>query len=193
VSFLYLSPVGTVAREPLEWIERAAAEWFPYPVRRLPPMPMPAGCYDAARGQYQSPAILQALARQAPADAHRLLGVTEGDLGIPVLTFLFGQAQLDGQVALVSLCRLRQEFYGMPADGGLLRERATKEVLHELGHTFGLRHCAEASCAMTLATHIQLVDAKMAGYCAQCGAHLAGRFTARERHNHEHLADFDRR
>jgi len=188
-----VSPVGPVACEPLEWIELAAAEWFPCPVRRLPAIPMPPGCYDAARGQFQSPAILQSLARHAPPDAERVLGVTEGDLGIPVLTFLFGQAQLDGPVAVVSLCRLRQEFYGLPPDEELLRERAIKEVLHELGHTFGLRHCANPRCSMALATHIELVDAKSAGYCAPCGAHLAQRFTSGERDGNEHLADFNRR
>ena len=73
-----------------------------------------------------------------------ILGVTDVDLAIPMLSFLFGQAQLDGRVAVVSLCRLHQEFYGLPADRGLLRERTVKEVLHELGHTFGLAHCSDS-------------------------------------------------
>jgi archaemetzincin len=180
VSVLYVAPVGAVARESLEWIEAAATEWFPFPVRRLPAMPVPEGCYDAARGQYQSFIMMQALARQAPRDAERILGITEGDLGTPVLTFLFGQAQLDGLVALVSLSRLRQEFYGLPPDDSLLRDRTIKEVLHELGHTFGLKHCMDAGCTMTLSTHIQLVDAKGAGFCGSCAGHLAGRFGASE-------------
>ena len=101
--------------------------------------------------------------------------MTEADLGIPMLTFLFGQAQLDGPIALISLCRLRQEFYGMPPDEALLHERIVKEMLHELGHTFGLTHCGDGNCAMSLSTHIEFVDAKSARYCARCGNHLARR------------------
>ena len=118
------------------------------------------------------------LAQHAPPDATRLLGVTDVDLAIPMLTFLFGQAHLDGPIALVSLCRLRQEFYGLPANESLLRERTVKEVLHELGHTFGLAHCSEPKCAMSLATHIELVDAKAEQYCARCGLRLVQRFTS---------------
>ena len=174
----YIVAVGSVASEVLDWLDTEAAEWFPFPVRRLPPLAIPEGWYDAARQQYQSVEVMKALAETAPRDTARLLGVTEVDLAIPMLTFLFGQAQLNGPVAVVSLCRLRQEFYGLPANDGLLRERARKEMLHELGHTFGLTHCSEPQCAMSLATHIDLVDTKKERYCARCGAHMARRLAA---------------
>jgi archaemetzincin len=74
---------------------------------------------------------------------------------------------------------LHQEFYGLPAQESLLRERTVKEVLHELGHTFGLVHCSEQTCAMSLATHIELVDAKQEQYCTRCGLQLVRKF-ARE-------------
>ena len=109
---------------------------------------------DRKRGQYQSVEMMKMLAQQVPADALRILAVTEVDLTLPMLTFVFGQAQIEGRVAIVSLCRLHQEFYDLPPDEGLLRERAGKEVLHELGHTFGLTHCADMKCAMSLATHV---------------------------------------
>ncbi len=70
-----------------------------------------------------------------------MLALTGRDLFVPVLTFVFGQAQLGGRVAVVSLARLRQEFYGMAPNGEILMERAVKEALHETGHTFGLVHC----------------------------------------------------
>ncbi len=175
---LYVVAVGPVPPKPLEWIETAAAEWFPLPVTRLPALPMPERAYDPARGQYHSVEIMKAVARAAPPKTTRILDVTEVDLAIPVLTFLFGQAQLDGPVALLSLCRLRQEFYGLPADEALLRERAAKETLHELGHTFGLTHCSDMRCSMSLSTDIALVDAKGGRYCPRCGAHLVRRFAA---------------
>ena len=175
---LYVQPVGQVAEEVLRWVDSAAAEWFPFPVRRLPSIPAPAGAWDEARGQYRSVEIMKAVARSLPPGAARILGVTEYDLSIPLLTFLFGQAQLDGPVAVVSLHRLRQEFYGLPPDPEVLRERLTKEMLHELGHTFGLTHCSRTECSMSLSTHVELVDAKRAGWCEVCGAHVARRFSS---------------
>jgi archaemetzincin len=176
VSDLCLVPIGDVPPNVLEWIENAAAEWFPLPIRRLPTLPVPQGAYDSKRQQYQSVEIMKLLARSAPRDASRVLGVTDVDLAIPMLSFLFGQAQFDGRVAVLSVCRLHQEFYGLPAQEKLLRERTVKETLHELGHTFGLVHCSDSSCAMSLATHIELVDSKSEKYCARCGDQLVQRF-----------------
>jgi len=180
VNGLYVVAVGNVPAEALAWIESATADWFPLPIRRLPAVAIPERAYDAKRGQYQSVEIMKMLAERAPHDAVRVLGVTDVDLAIPMLSFLFGQAQFEGPIAVVSLCRLHQEFYGLPAQQELLRERTVKEVLHELGHTFGLTHCADAKCAMSLATHIELVDAKAEQYCARCGMQLVLRFASRE-------------
>lgn len=177
---LYLVAIGDVPAEALGWVEQAALDWFPLPVRRLPGLPLPANAYDAKRGQYQSVEMMKMLAQRAPRDASRILGITSVDLAIPMLSFLFGQAQFEGPVAVVSLCRLHQEFYRLPAQESLLRERTVKEALHELGHTFGLVHCSDSKCAMSLATHIELVDAKAEEYCARCGTKLVQRFTSRE-------------
>ena len=177
---LYVVAIGSVPPEALAWIENATAEWFPLPIRRLPSLSIPEGAYDAKRKQYQSVEIMKMLAQTAPRDASRVLGVTDVDLAIPMLSFLFGQAQFDGPIAVVSLCRLHQEFYGLPAQQDLLRERTVKEVLHELGHTFGLTHCSDSKCAMSLATHIELVDAKAEQYCDRCGMQLVKRFASRE-------------
>lgn len=172
---LYVLPVGNVPGQILDWIHEIAAEWFPMPTRRLAAIPLPPEAYDKMRAQYQSVEIMKAVTRNAPAHATRMLGITEADLAIPTLTFLFGQAQLDGLVALVSLARLRQEFYGLEPDEALLRERLVKEVLHEMGHTFGLTHCHDPKCAMSLATHVGLVDRKDQQYCMNCGIRIARR------------------
>ncbi len=177
MSELCLVPIGRVPENALQWIEAAASEWIPLPVRRLAPLAIPEEAYDPKREQYQSVEIMKMLARLAPNNGSRILGVTDVDLAIPMLSFLFGQAQFDGPVAVVSLCRLHQEFYGLPAQESLLRERTVKEVLHELGHTFGLVHCSEPKCAMSLATHIELVDAKTEQYCTRCGLQLVQRFS----------------
>ena len=169
---LCLVPIGGVPPQALDWIESAVSEWFPLPLRRLPALTVPASAYDGKRQQYQSVELMKMLSQSAPRNAGRVLGVADVDLSIPMLSFLFGQAQFEGPIALISLCRLRQEFYGLPPREHLLRERTVKEALHELGHTFGLVHCSDPNCAMSLSTHIELVDSKSERYCERCGMHL---------------------
>ena len=121
-----------------------------------------------ARSQYFSAALLAQMHRIPLAPATRLLGITSLDLCVPVLTFVFGEAQLGGPCAIVSIHRLRDEFYGLPGDGDRLEERLLKEALHELGHTFGLRHCDNWACAMSSSHSVERLDYKTAEYCDTC-------------------------
>ena len=138
----------------------------------------PEDTYDASRGQYNSTSLLRALLEDPQHGDARLLGVTGVDLFVPVLTFVFGEAQLGGRAAVVSLQRLRAEAYGMPADAKLLQERLLKEAVHELGHVEGLVHCTDPACVMRASTYVEQVDAKRAEFCDEClaqlGAHAAG-------------------
>jgi archaemetzincin len=131
-----------------------------------------AFAFDSERRQYYSTAILQRLDGLAPDGHTRLLGVTALDLFVPVLTFVFGEAQLEGRCALVSLHRLREEFYGLPASDALLRERLLKESVHELGHTFGLRHCDDWNCVMASTHAVERLDVKGAAFCRACARRL---------------------
>jgi archaemetzincin len=139
-------------------------------VTTLPPAPTPVFAFDERRRQYSSSAILAWWGERHPAPRGRLLAVTGVDLFIPMLTFLFGHAQLDGGLAVISLARLRPEAYGPFHDAALLLARARKEALHELGHTLGLTHCPRSTCVMSLATTIRQVDQKSIRYCPDCGA-----------------------
>jgi archaemetzincin len=130
----------------------------------------PALAYDAGRDQYLATALLE---RLAALPAGRVLGVTGHDLFNPVLTFVFGEAQLPGRAAVFSLHRLREEFYGLPPNPGLLLARARKEMLHELGHTFGLAHCQDASCVMSSSHSVEGVDRKSERLCRGCRSRLA--------------------
>ena len=101
-------------------------------------------------------------------DTWRLLAVAESDLYIPILTFVFGEAQLGGECAVVSWHRLRQEFYGLPADDQLLRERLWKEAAHELGHTLHLAHCDDYGCVMASSHAVEWIDIKQGEFCGSC-------------------------
>jgi archaemetzincin len=171
VRFFYIGVTSDVAPEDAALVAARAAQAFGGPVRQLD-LGSVEFAFDAARNQYASVPILEMLLRRCPEDGYKLLAVTGRDLFIPVLTFVFGHAQLGGRAGIVSLARLRQEFYGLPADPDIFRERAGKETLHEGGHLFGLVHCAERRCAMSLATGIRQIDSKENSFCPPCTARL---------------------
>lgn len=158
-------------REALAAVRTHLASQLATPVMELalPPIDF---AFDPARRQYASIAVLELLAKKCPVDAWKLLAVTRHDLFIPVLTFVYGQAQLNGRVAVMSLARLEQEFYGLEPNREVFLDRARKEALHETGHTLGLVHCADRTCAMTLSTTIRQIDWKQAAFCGACAALL---------------------
>jgi archaemetzincin len=148
---------------------------FGAPVEERPPRFDPELAFDDSRGQYNSRLLLGQLLRDLRPPHARILGVTGVDLFIPVLTFVFGEAQLDGAAAVVSTHRLAAERYGLPPDPALLRERLVKEAVHELGHTGGLVHCRAARCVMASSTYVEEIDLKDERFCPDCRDALAGR------------------
>ena len=117
------------------------------------------------RGQYYSTDLLAHI-------PDGVLAVTEADLYIPILEFVFGEAVLGGHRAIVSLHRLHQEFYGLPPDPKLLLDRALTEARHEWGHACGVRHCPRYDCSMSASHSIELLDLKRNGYCKECARRL---------------------
>lgn len=162
--------IGAPDDEVLASVEQAVAAAIGGPVERLAPLPEPPGAFDSGRGQWSAPEMLLALLKARPAAAERILGVTARDLFVPVLSFVFGQAQMDGPTAVISTARISQAFSGLPEDRPLLLQRARKEALHELGHTYGLVHCPDAGCPMSLSVGVVQVDRKGESFCAACAA-----------------------
>lgn len=128
------------------------------------------GAFDRTRRQYSSTALLAALLECCREPNARVLGVTGVDLYIPVLTFVYGEAQLDGTVAIASSYRLQNSFYGLRPDHDLTLTRFLKEGLHELGHTMGLVHCDDYQCVMCASTSVEEIDLKREAYCDNCRA-----------------------
>jgi archaemetzincin len=170
---LTLVPIGRVERAHLTSLAEGLASRLGVACSIHPDGLDDGFAYNPLRGQYHSTEILKRLVRDVPAEAWRVLGVTEQDLYIPILTFVFGEAQVAARGALVSLYRLRQEFYGLPADPPLLAQRVLKESLHELGHTLGLRHCPDYQCVMSPAHAVEKIDLRLTGFCAACAGAMA--------------------
>jgi archaemetzincin len=129
--------------------------------------------FDVSRDQYNSSALLsQVVAQDLPEGAKRI-AVVDVDLFVPVLTFVFGEAQFDGLAAIVSTHRLDNEFYGMSPNPEMLYRRLEKEIVHELGHTFGLYHCRQFECVMRSSTYVEEIDLKRTSPCPTCGSFLS--------------------
>jgi archaemetzincin len=163
-----LVPVGRVERGHLESLAQGLTSRLRVACSVSPDGLDGEFAYNPVRGQYHSTEILKRLLQGSRAESWRILGVTDVDLYIPILTFVFGEAQLGDTGALVSTHRLHPEFYGMPKDPALLQERLLKEALHELGHTFGLQHCPDYRCVMSASHAVERIDLKQADFCLAC-------------------------
>jgi archaemetzincin len=162
---------GPADRERLAHAVRAR---FGVPVACFPEALDLEDAYDASRRQYNAAALVAQVAAAAELSGDKCIAVVEVDLFIPVLTFVFGQAGLGGAAGVVSTHRLANEFYGMPRDEARLAERLEKEIVHELGHMFGLYHCRQFECVMRSSTYVEEIDLKRVDFCDECQA-LVGR------------------
>lgn len=169
-----LLPLGPFPSDLGERVAKALGDAFGVVTEGGDPADLPPWAWVARRRQYDSTELLRFLERHAQDDTH-VLGLTEADLGVHILTFVFGEARLGGPSAVVSTHRLRQEFYGLPADDGLLAERLAKEAVHEAAHTLGLTHCRNAACVMFPSDTVEDTDVKALAFCRACAARLPRR------------------
>lgn len=128
--------------------------------------------FNSDRKQYHSTQILKQLLPFGEENKDHILGIMDEDIYIPILTFVFGEAQLSGRCALISGHRLHQEFYGLPEDETLYMTRCEKEAVHELGHTLGLKHCKNFECVMRYANSVEDIDIKRNVFCPVCSRTL---------------------
>jgi len=171
---IQIVPVGSVDRNILEYLSAALSETIGARCVVSNLTVDPTDAFNATRRQYHSTQILSKLLEAGTRNGGKLLGIADVDLFIPVLTFVFGEAQLDNRAALTSVHRLRQQFYGLPEDERLFFGRCEKESLHELGHAFGLVHCRAWECVMHTSNSIEQVDLKSNVFCDSCAAFLSG-------------------
>jgi archaemetzincin len=162
-----LIPIGDIEKSILAPLRKGLADKFHTEVCLRYSLPEPDYAHNTKRGQYLANPVILALTRhEAYGESERVIGVMDHDLFVPELSFVFGVAR--GPMALISLTRLRQEFYGLPEDRELFMKRIMTEAVHELGHTFGLEHCKNPRCVMFFSSSIADTDRKGFRFCPLC-------------------------
>ena len=176
MSSLLIVPIGSHQAQALPALATHLQSIFRFNVTVAPAGTIdPGAAYNISRNQYYSTQLILSMLEANPHHNGRLLGITSLDLYVPVLTYVFGEAQLDGRCAVISFHRLDEVFYGFPPNPRLLEERLHKEAIHELGHTFGLLHCESYECIMHSSTAVEEVDVRPIDFCTECGRVLKTR------------------
>ena len=165
---VHLLPVGGIDLDLLQDLRGTIPRRLSVRCEILPVALDPKPSYHAERQQFHSSEILQRMQTLVRPKDWRLLAVADVDLYIPILKYVFGEAQMGGPCAVVSAHRLCQEFYGLERDDRLVRERLLKEAIHELGHTLHLRHCQDYRCAMASSHSVEWIDLRENSMCDAC-------------------------
>lgn len=165
---------GAVGHDVLAAVAARASRSLHVPCTVGPPLDASGVGEVAGRDQWDADRLLacaeSAAARDPSAPDAVLAALSARDIGNPVFTHFFGRARLGGRALVVSLARLSPVFHGLPPDREALVRRAAAEVLHELGHVAGLRHCAAAACLMRLARDVDAIDLRGTRFCGPCAA-----------------------
>jgi archaemetzincin len=164
---IVISPVGNVDNDLFEPISMEIKRIFRYKTEIIPFLQNADFALDPKRNQHHSTPILKKLEEAAPVQATKIIGITSVDLFIPILTHVYGEAQIGGVACIISTHRL-SEGLSLAADKNTYYQRVTKEAVHELGHTFKLRHCKDSACIMHYCRSIKDVDRKSEQLCRYC-------------------------
>jgi archaemetzincin len=165
---ILIIPFGEINPNILDHIARSLRRKFKCKATLNTSIPVPQEAYNTQREQYHTIKLLTVLASLKSNKHTTLLGVIDKDLFMPKLNFVFGYADPLLDIAIISLTRLRQEFYGLPPEIDLFLLRAEKEAIHEFCHLIGLGHCMNSKCIMYFSNSLRETDEKENRLCTAC-------------------------
>jgi archaemetzincin len=163
-----LTKMGKIPQTVLRVIAANIQTLLAAPVEMLPEMAIPEEAFQRHRGQYDAGLVLKYLAGFSFPHHSRVLAVTDVDLCTPILTFVFGEAELGLTLAIVSDFRLKHREEGIMAAEGVYYERLAKIALHEIAHTFSLYHCETSKCLMQYSRGLRHLDELDIFLCERC-------------------------
>lgn len=184
-------PVGEVPADVKREGSAALRSVYDCDVRVTENQPVPTGAYNEEREQYRAEDFIQVAHRAG--NGEKNIAVTTEDLYYHRRNYVFGLAYLDGEGSVISTYRLEENLDRPAADGGatsgsigrasnglsdggfserdpneIFADRVRKEVVHEIGHTFGLEHCSNNRCVMSFSPTVREVDRKKEHLCGSC-------------------------
>lgn len=165
-NIIAIQPLGGVRGDVVEVVAANLKAFFQIPTQVFLDQPLPDGAHNPHRGQYNCYPILKFLGTQKPDHAVKIVGVADVDLFIPILTHVFGEAELGGHATVISTYRLDKDE--KPVLPNCLYDRAAKIAVHEVAHTFRLPHCKEEDCIMNSFPVISHIDDKPVHFCRYC-------------------------
>ena len=164
---IIVSPIGYLGLSSLHPIHLEINRIFGFQTIEQPLIEDLNFAFDPTRKQHYSTKILEKLADLMPPEGVKVIAITDVDLFIPILTYVFGEAQLGGKTCIISTYRLKESYHSIDSRQ-IYRHRMVKEAIHELGHTFNLRHCKDHKCIMHYCRDIDDVDCKTEQLCRYC-------------------------
>ena len=155
----------------LPQLKDSIPKYYPVSVTIASGVNLPLNAWYAPRARYKADTILSFLSTIKPAEARIITGITDKDIstrkGTNADYGIMGLGLQPGYTCVVSTFRLQK---GSPNDN-LLFQRLLKTVLHEIGHNFGLPHCANKHCLMADAEGTLNQDNET-GLCDECKSKL---------------------
>ena len=165
---LYVVPLDEGSRKYADWLSTELCHKFTLKPQSGIVARLPDEAYNAQANQYYATSILSKLELLKGSDYEMIMAMTEEDLFIPNKNFVWGQANSTSRTAIISISRIRPEFYGLPEDEELIKSRILNIASHEIGHMLGLKNCKNPECQMNLADNISELDNRAETFCTDC-------------------------
>jgi archaemetzincin len=171
-SKIVVVPMGEVDFMLVNRLASAIGPIFNRSVDILKGMKMPAEAFNVVRNQFYAQVILSKIERSKANSREKVIAVCEEDLYLPDEPYIMGWVDRLSGTAVVSLYRIRQEFYGLPEDESKIYPRLYKEAMHRIAHLFDLTECRNPKCVNYFSQIMLDIDNKSDKFCDICRRQL---------------------